>query len=403
MGRILRCEVLLVMILSGLLSIGFGCSSDDKKKATDVAGETDGINAPDGSQDWTGADTHNQVPVSFSNNVDLCKITETPLSAVTSQVDVTPELLQAFASRLQEEGYDVFAGPEVPVVADPVVTSDIGAGLDLRDRETVSPPDVQDDGVGDDAVNPPWPDVAPDLDVPPVWTGGPYVIARTPLADMIYVTSEGVLGVVSWCPVQTLGQIRRLDYALADAFRLWGDVAVFDYTAETEGWTRPMAYYTKVEGTFQRSYMSDSLEADDPHEGVISISGKPVMAAIALYGHADVPSQAGDLVGMDMLQVGQKVIAEADVDISTGQASFMWNITPFAGEGELPVVIDAAVRDPGLEWEVGLYSIFADAVFPESVHGSFVMNLQGAPPGKLLRSKLLADLLVHLPPFEPLF
>ena len=402
MGRIFRCEVMLVLILSGFLLVGFGCGSDDKKKAGDVSGETDGLNSPDGSQDGAGGETRSQVPVSFSNNVDLCKITDTPLSAVTSQVDVTPELLQAFAARLQEEGYDVFAGPEVPVVADPVVTSDVVTGLDIRDRETFVSFDVQEETVGND-VDLPLPDAVPDVDVPPVWTGGPYVIARTPLADMIYVTSEGTMGVVSWCPAQTLGQIRRLDYALADAFRLWGDVAVFDYTAETEGWTRPMAYYTKVEGTFQRSYMSDSLEADDPHEGVISISGKPVMAAIALYGHADVPSQAGDLVGMDMLQVGQKVIAEADVDISTGQASFMWNITPLAGEGELPVVIDAAVRDPGLEWEVGVYSIFADAVFPESVHGSFVMNLQGAPPGKLLRSKPLVDLVVQLPPFEPLF
>jgi hypothetical protein len=375
------------------------CGSDGSEGASDVdVTRQDGewTRGPDGV--WRQPDTgsSNNSPA-FNYNGEVCKIGPMPQSAVISKVEAGTDRLDAFAARLADEGYDVHRGPEATVIADP------GGDIlqtpgDIVTRETVdSLPELTDAvSVLDLLVE----DIA-DVVQEPAWTGGEYLIARTPLSDLIFVLDDGTIGVVSWCPAYSLGQIRRLDYTLADAIRFFGDIAAYDYATETNKWTQPVTYYTAKAGMYQRSYMNDSLSVDEKHDGQVSITGKPMMAGFALYGHADAPSQVGDVVGMDLLQVGQKVLAENDTVTVTGQVVRLWDFSPLAGEGEVPVVVDAYVSDESIDWQVGVYSFFADVIFPESANGSFVLSLQGAPPGKLMVSKAVGTLV--LPPLSPLF
>ncbi len=381
----------LSLLLVGCGSSGGGNSDvDSRSEALDL-----GI-GPDGARIKPDAKTPPNSPA-FTYNGEVCKIGPAPRSAVTGKVEAGTDRLDAFAQRLKDEGYDVFRGPEQLVIADGVLGDTISEPPDVVTRESFAPEDVY---MMPDIS---WPveEIVEEVVEAPVWTGGEYLIARTPLSDLIFVLADGTIGVVSWCPANSLGQMRRLDYTLADAIRLFGDVAAYDYATETDKWTMPVAYYTGSAGSYQRSYMNESLTIDERHDGQVSITGKPLMAGFALYGHADSPSQVGDVVGMDLLQVGQKVLAENDTVTVTGQVVRLWDFSPLAGEGEISVVVDAFVSDESINWEVGVYRFFADVVFPESVSGSFILNLQGSPPGKLVVSKDIDSMV--LPPLAPLF
>lgn len=385
------------ILTAGLALLLAGCSSGGKSDGdVDTSGEPQEVRyAPDGAT--IKPDTKNpQNSLAFTYNGEVCKIGPAPRSGVIGKVEAGTDRLDAFAQRLKDEGYDVFRGPEQPVIADGVVGDAVTEPPDIKTRESFSLEDVYQADVS-------WPveEIVEEVIEAPVWTGGEYLIARTPLSDLIFVLNDGTIGVVSWCPANSLGQVRRLDYTLADAIRLFGDIAAYDYATETDKWTLPVAYYTATAGAYQRSYMNESLTIDERHDGQVAITGKPLMAGFALYGHADSPSQDGDVVGVDLLQVGQKVLAENDTVTVTGQVVRLWDFTPLAGEGEIAVVVDAYVSDESIDWQVGVYRFFADVVFPESVIGSFVLNLQGSPPGKMVVSKDIDDIV--LPPLAPLF
>ncbi len=390
-----RITVMLCVACLGLWLASCGSSNngsdvdvDSRVENTDLGFAEDGARIkPDSNQPRNAT--------AFSYNGDVCKIGPAPQSAVTGKVEAGADRLDAFAQRLKDEGYDVYRGPEQAEIADPVIGDAISEPPDIMTRETM----IDMAGMADVV----WPleEIVEEIVETPLWSGGEYLIARTPLSDLIFVLADGTIGVVSWCPAHSLGQIRRLDYALADAVRLFGEIAAYDYATETEKWTMPVAYYTAKAGSYQRSYMNDSLTIADRHEGQVSITGKPIMAGFALFGHADAPSQNGDVVGMDLLQVGQKVLAENDTVTLTGQVVQLWDFTAMAGEGEIVVVVDAFVSDAHINGLVGVYRIFADAVFPDSINGSLVLNLQGSPPGKLVVSKDIVDIV--LPPLAPLF
>ncbi len=391
-----RITLTLCAVSLGLWLLACG-SSGNGNGDVDSSGEVPDLGfAEDGAQIKPDTNQPRNSPA-FTYNGEVCKIGPAPQSAVTGKVEAGTDRLDAFAQRLKDEGYEVFRGPEQTVVADPVIGDAVTEPPDIVTRETPSPEDVT--AVAD--VSWPEEEIIEDVVESPVWDGGEYLIARTPLSDLIFVLADGTIGVVSWCPAHSLGQVRRLDYTLADAIRMFGDIAAYDYATETEKWTMPVAYYTGKAGSYQRSYMNDSLTIDERHDGQVSITGKPIMAGFALFGHADAPSQVGDVVGVDLLQVGQKVLAENDTVTVTGQVVRLWDFTPLAGEGEIPVVVDAFISDESINWQVGVYRLFADVVFPDSVSGSFVLNLQGAPPGKLVVSKDVADMV--LPPLAPLF
>jgi hypothetical protein len=368
-----------VLLVSALLLAA--CSSKGDSQEDSADGDA-GLRGEDVLDLTEREDVPSKPKSDFTYNSDKCKTIGPPLSAVTSHVEATIEQMDLFAARLSAEGFDVFRGP-----ADPVPPE--GGNGDV-----VVPGGSDSSG---DSVP------AEDVKEAPVWSGGEYLVARTSLSDMIFLLQDGTIGVASWCPAHSLGQIRRLDYSLADAVAIWAspEVANLDYQQESAVWTRPSAYYTLVEGGYQRTYMNPSLDLNESHDGQLSISGKPLMVAFALYGHADAPSTVGDIVGMELLKIGSKTVAEKDTVTVTAQVVRLWEATPYVGDGENPIVVDAYVMDATIEWNCGVYDLFADAVFPDTVHGSFVLNLQGAPPGKLIVSKPIDSLLV--PPTPPLF
>jgi len=405
-GAYMRNNPLLLVAAAVVLLSSPGCKSTGNGGPD--AGK-DGYRGESGMPE-AGGDARLQSP--FSYNGEMCESLGLPLSAVTSHVDVTMELLDLYAERLQAEGFEVFRGPEKPDLPEPEAFPDvISQPADVRIRDVMYNgdyhyhPDIHGDADvhGEDSLAQPDRVEQPDVATEPEWTGGEYLIARTQLSDLVFVLETGTIGAASWCPAHSLGQIRRLDYALAEAVRLWADtnVASYDYVKETDVWSLPNAYYTAVEANFQRTYMNESLDSKEAHTGKLSVSGKPVMTAFGIYGHADAPSAVGDRVGMDLLQIGQAVVEENYSDTLTGQVVQMWNITNFVGEGENSILVDGFVSDAGLDWQVGVYHFFAEVIFPETVHGSFVMHLQGAPPGKLLSSKPIETLV--LPPLAPLF
>ncbi|MBM4354913.1 MAG: hypothetical protein FJ109_14185 [Deltaproteobacteria bacterium] len=375
------------------LSLPLVCCGGEDSKKKDGTGDADGyVEDNNGTGDGTGSRTP---PPAFRYNSEKCKLFGPPRSAVTTKVGVSVEMLDQYAALLKDKGYEVVRGPvegpppvdEEPSAGDVSSPGDIPAGngdVSVRMPDIVFPEDMVEDtwtGTG--------------------WTGGEYVVALTPLSDLIFVSEEGVLGVASWCAASNLGQIRRLDYTLADAVSMWAGLAGWDFAAETKKWIRPVAYYTAVAGTYQRSYANDSLDLNESHPGQLSLGGQPSMAGIALYGHADSPSPVGDVVGVDLLQVNQTVIAENDTVTATAQVVRLWDIGDFVGEGENSVVVDPFVQDASINFVVGMYVLFADAVFPDKVSGSLVLTLQGAPPGELFVSKGIESL--SLPPTSPLF
>jgi len=389
----------LILTVAAVLAVG--CSDSDGKKDSDALPSDGSLRGgPDGS---TGKDGERRGPATtpaFTDNAEICKTGFAPLSAVTSKVDVNHDLMQLFAQRLEEEGFEVYMGPEEPYLPDPGELEDvITPAADINTRESYELPDWNEEETPDIGFSD-VPETPLEVVEEPSWTGGKYVIARTPRSDLLFVLESGVIGVVSWCPADSLGQIRRLDYTLADAVRIWGMGAGYDYVKETKAWAAPVSYYTQTEGAYQRSYMNDSLDMNEPHNGQLSIAGEHIMAGFALYGHADAPSQVGDVVGVDLLQIGQTVIAENDTVTISGQVTLLWDVTPLAGEGENLIVADPFVSDASINWQVGHYYFFADAVFPGSIHGSFVLNLQGSPPGKLIVSKAIDALVI--PPTAPL-
>ncbi|MBT3193098.1 MAG: hypothetical protein HN341_11140, partial [Verrucomicrobia bacterium] len=326
-----RIPLIICAVSLGLWLAACGSSSNGKSDADSSSDASDLRYAPDGAQIKPDTNQPRNSPA-FTYNGEVCKIGPVPQSGVTGKVEAGADRLDAFAQRLKDEGYDVYRGPEQTVIAEPVIGDVVTEPPDIMTRESMGMPDVSwyDEYTFEEIVE--------EIVETPVWDGGEYLIARTPLSDLIFVLADGTIGVVSWCPAHSLGQIRRLDYTLADAIRMFGDIAAYDYATETEKWTMPVAYYTGKAGSYQRSYMNDSLTIDERHDGQVSITGKPIMAGFALFGHADAPSQVGDVVGVDLLQVGQKVLAENDTVTVTGQVVRLWDFTPLAGEGEIPVI-----------------------------------------------------------------
>jgi len=383
MGLWGRWLVLLALLLLPACGDGGGGSDKDGKNGDD------GRPADGSSKNDLGPG--NTTP-SFRYNSEKCKLAGPPRSAVTTKVGGAQEMLDQYASLLEQEGYQVFRGPQEPAEQpDSISEADVAVPSDR-------PAEWGDSAAVQDA---PQPQDLEAADVTEGWTGGEYVVALTPLSDLIFLTEEGTLGVASWCPANNLGQIRRLDYTLADAIHIWAELNGWDYAAETKKWVDPAAYYTTVAGSYQRSYVSESLDLNESHAGQLSVGGKIDMAAVALYGHADSPSNVGDVVGMDLLQIGQSIVAENDTVIASAQVVRLWDISDLVSVGENPITVDPFVQDASINFVVGIYRLFADAVFLDGDTGSVVLALQGAPPGKLVVSKGV-DVLA-LPPTSPLF
>lgn len=403
----------------------FGCSSAGNNAVGAIDSQThdtmaDSHGAPDGMfGDTSSANDLLSGDVSqsgFLTNPAFCSAQGGFRSAVAAVAVAQPQELSAFAEELVANGYSVVHhlpdSPTTPedVVATPDVISNVPDGGDsvTAPEDTASPaPDGTSSGDGEtDSGEVPIDagiiaDITPDTGSgEPVWPGedvwGEYVVMVSPLGDVTYLLSNGDMVVASACPMESLGQVRRLDFALANAIQVLSKVQGTDYAEETRRWAMPTAYYSDRAGTYWREYFNESLDLNKVQSGVLSCSTTPNAAAFGVYGHADTPSIVGDVIGVESLVVGGVTIAEDQKQTSNGEVALVWNLMPHIGAGEVAWSVDMLVSDASVGFNVGKYYPFIDALFPSDKQAALIVNIQGTLPGPNRTSRAIAEL--TLPP-----
>lgn len=331
-----------------------------------------------------------------SLNVTYCDPRGGWLSAVRASTGAKdPATLSGFAAALRDAGYSAFfhpgAGPDAGGGADasafPADAAADGAG---------EPPDGPDAVAGDDAAPEadasPTHDAAVDAGPKPVGEPRVYTAGLDLRSDAVFLLASGDLLVASACPLDRLGQVRRLDFALAAAARLLTAVDhPGDWKQETERWTRPEAFYGAKAGTYWRQYLGDATDLQKPLQGTISLAAAPVGLAFGIYGHADAPSKVGDIVRMNDLTVAGKKLAVGETWPVHDVAALVWDLAAAVAAGELPFTADLLVADASVEWNVGVYRGFFEALFANGTAGLGV-SMQGALPGVLRVSRAVSEL-----------
>lgn len=224
-----------------------------------------------------------------------------------------------------------------------------------------------------------------------------FVIATDPRQDAVILMENGDLFVASACPLDRLGQARRLDFGLAQAVQTLTKIDhPGEWKLETQRWARPDAFYTATAGLYWRQYVHDAVDLQKPLQGTISLASAPLGLALGVYGHVDLPSAVGDVVRMNSLTVAGKKLASGETWPIGGLASLVWDLAKAMAAGELPFRAELLVADASVEWNVGIYHVFFEALFGKGEQGLGV-STQGALPGQLRVSKPIAE--AKLPSF----
>jgi len=401
------------------------CSSDPAAKSDkdNALSTLDAGGSADTAGNKTGAGGSG-----FSVNPTICSSTGGYRSAIVVMGGASPAPPQAYAKALGAEGYTVvyrapakagddasedassepsdggdatgFGGGPLDEVVSGDGTSELGDGASADDA-TADDATAGDaaagagDAVASDASSDaPAGDAGPALPpVPTVYTAG-----ADALGDVVVLLEDGSLWVASACELDAFAQVRRLDFALAEASRVLAQVTGEDYKVETARWARPTAWYGAKAGTFRRQYLGDGVPFNKSLTGTIAMAASPDDVAFGLYGHADTPSQVGDVVGVDTLVVGGTKIAGAEKVTVTGRAALAWGLVPHVGKGETPWTVNVFIADASLDWSVGVYFPFVDALFPAGAQGSLAVSLQGSLPGQTRVSKAIADIALPAAP-----
>jgi hypothetical protein len=312
-------------------------------------------NASNDTSTFTGGDTATDLPNDGTMTVDPgpCDPSGGYRSAVLVAGAADPALVKPFADTLKGAGYQA-------VYWDPAAAPDPGP-------DPVPPP--------------PSPQQA--------FTG-----AVDALGERVFLFANGDLVVASYCGLDDLGQARRLDYALAAASELLaGQQPTLGYVDVTRRWAQPTAWFTQRAGQYWRQYLPESIDLNQQHTGKLAFSQAPSGAGFGLYGHADIPSKNGDVVGVDSLLIGGKSAAAKSKISSTAQVALAWDILPFVGAGEHDWVARLFVADASIEWKVGFYLAFFEAAFPmDAKSPTFNVTQQGSLPGTLKVSKALTEI-----------
>lgn len=218
-----------------------------------------------------------------------------------------------------------------------------------------------------------------------------FVIATDPRQDAVILMENGDLFVASACPLDRLGQARRLDFGLAQAVQTLTKIDhPGEWKLETQRWARPDAFYTATAGLYWRQYVHDAVDLQKPLQGTISLASAPLGLALGVYGHVDLPSAVGDVVRMNSLTVAGKKLASGETWPIGGLASLVWDLAKAMAAGELPFRAELLVADASVEWNVGIYHVFFEALFGKGDQGLGV-STQGALPGQLRVSKPIAE------------
>jgi hypothetical protein len=224
---------------------------------------------------------------------------------------------------------------------------------------------------------------------------GPSIPTEPPVAvdlrrDAVFLRDNGDLIVASYCPLDRLGQMRRLDYGLATAARMLTALdKPGDYKTETLRWARPDGIYADQAGLYWRQYIDADLT--HPLLGTLSLAAKPEALAFGLFGHADVPSQVGDVVRVLTFELGGVKVQGAHTWQITDVAALLWDATVAAQVGEVPFTMDLLVADASVSMHVGAYHAFFEALFPHGTPGLGV-SVQGALPGAIRTTRAITEL-----------
>lgn len=330
-----------------------------------------------------------------SLNVTECDPRNGWQSAVRSATGVKdPATLAGFAAALRDADYKAAFHPGSAAKAGADAGGADASGKADSAGEAPAPdasadPPTLDATSGNDATDA----AAADAGSPPL-KGDPRVYAAglDLRSDAVFLMASGELLVASACPLDRLGQVRRLDYALAAAARILTAVDhPGDWKLETQRWTRPDAFYGNPAGTYVRHYLGDATDLQKPLQGAISLAATPLGLAFGIYGHADAPSKVGDVVRMNLLTVAGKKLATGETWPVHDVAALVWDLADAVAAGELPFTADLLVADASVEWNVGMYRSFFEALFAKPGAGMGV-SLQGALPGTLRVSRDVKEL-----------
>ncbi|MSP92581.1 MAG: hypothetical protein EXR79_12400 [Myxococcales bacterium] len=217
----------------------------------------------------------------------------------------------------------------------------------------------------------------------------PWVAGSDTLHDTVFAFANGTLVAASRCPLDRLGQVRRLDLALAQAVQVWAQVASADWKVAAARWSLPTAIYGEHPGAYQRRYLPDTADLNKAQQGTLSLSAA-APAVFALYGQTDAPSAAGDVITLDALEIGTTKVAGPAKHAVQGPVALAWSLGTLPA-GESSWAVKLLVADAGLEWKVGSYRGFVDALLPNG-KGALAWTVQGALPGPARVERDVAEL-----------
>lgn len=334
-------------------------------------------------------------------------------SAVRVAIGVTDPALRAqLAAALADAGYTLPGA---------VPQADAGSTDAPQDDATNGEPSDAEPG---DASDPAEPDAPPadaeggeadaqggeaDAEADAAEPPAPPSPTEPPLAvdlrrDAIFLRPDGQLIVASYCPLDRLEQMRRLDYGLAAVVRAWSALEPGgDYKLETQRWARPDGIYADQPDLYWRQYIDADLR--HPLIGTVSLVRKPLALAFGLFGHADTPSTVGDVVRVQSFEVAGIALQTAHTWQITDVAALLWDATAAAQAGDLPFTMDLLVADAGVLSHVGVYHAFFEALFAPPTAGSpgtetpgLGVAVQGSLPGAIRVARPIQELGLPLAP-----
>ncbi len=205
--------------------------------------------------------------------------------------------------------------------------------------------------------------------------------ARDERGDWVVLLPNGAVAVASACPLGSLGQVHRLDEALARALRAMATVSGESGAVLTLRWAWPTAIYGEG-GRYWRQALGEGLDLNAPTNGVLGLGGDAALGFV-LAGASHPGSDAGDVVGIDSLSLGGAVVVEQDKRIVRGSAALRWELPAQPAGQEIDVALDMTVADASLRWQVGTWLPYVEALFTQAEGANLSVSLQGSLGGAL--------------------
>lgn len=206
------------------------------------------------------------------------------------------------------------------------------------------------------------------------------VAGRDERGDWAIVERTGALTVASSCAVAGLGQVHRLDEALARLANLVAPLTGESPVVVTRRWTWPTAVYEGGGGRYWRQAAGEGLDLNAPTDGALGI-GAPAALGFVLAGASDPGTDAGDVVGIDELAVAGATVVEQDKRVVRGAAALRWPMPALEPGDEVTVRVDLTVADATLRWKVGAWLPYVEALFGSADGAGLSFSLQGSLPG----------------------